>query len=368
MYKIKLTESELMEVIKRIIKESEEPETNVLVSLRNYAKGKISKDDLYSVDDSIEHIQTKTPLGQSIITIKFDDDRELSEAIGLDENDRWFMNSVNSYHGHEFMDSYQITEDFKEGYIIYYELNEENLKKLKRISEIILPNEKFDMDDENFRQLLSNTLLDMFFDEIDYILDDYHSEKEREMNIAASEEIKKDFDDVLKEFGANINRDFDSIEITLVDLFMNAMQQNLYNSNAKEMVTDIIKSGFQGGSIGGWYENSYEFQDADKFDSEGFNNTVERQFDKILDELESNEDLEGYFAIRGRLSSKFEFGKWNKLPTDDRYKFNVRGVDKDDLKVNVELQTPLGFKVVKLTEENFNYLLYQPTLFNLVDI
>jgi hypothetical protein len=368
MYKIKLTESKLIEVIKRIIKESEEPETNVLISLRNYAKGRISKDDLYSVDDSIEYIQTKNPLGQSIVGIKFDDDKELSDAIGLVEEDRWFMNSVNSYHGHDFMDSYQITEDFKEGYIIYYELNEENLKKLKRISEIILPNEKFDRDDENFRQLLSNTLLDMFFDEIDYILDDYHSEKEREMNIVASEQIKKEFDDVLKEFGANIDGNFDSIEITLVDLYMNAMKLNLYNSDAKEMITNIIKSGFQGGSIGGWYDNSYEFQDPDKFDSEGFNNTVERQFDKILDELESNGDLEEYFTIRARLSSKFEFGKWYELPTDDRYKFNISGVDKDDLKINVDLQTPKGFKVVKLTEENFNYLLYQPTLFNLDNI
>ena len=146
------------------------------------------------------------------------------------------------------------------------------------------------------------------------------------------------------------------------------MKLNLFNSNAKEMVTSIIKSGFQGDSIGGWYENFYEFQDADKFDSEGFNNTIQRQFDKILDELESNGELEEYFAIRARLSSKFEFGKWNKLPTDDRYKFKIKGVDKDDLKVNVELQTPLGYKNVKLTEENFNYLLYQPTLFNLDDI
>ena len=43
------------------------------------------------------NINTKNPLGQSILTIKFEDDRELLDLIGLDDDDRWFLNAINSY-------------------------------------------------------------------------------------------------------------------------------------------------------------------------------------------------------------------------------------------------------------------------------
>ena len=63
---IKLTESELNRIIKRVLQteqeSEEEPDTNLVVGLRNFSKGRISKDDLYRLDDSIDYIDVKEPL------------------------------------------------------------------------------------------------------------------------------------------------------------------------------------------------------------------------------------------------------------------------------------------------------------------
>jgi hypothetical protein len=87
MGKIKLSESELIQVIKRIVKESDDeskgPNDNFVIALRNYAKGKITKDDLYDIDDSIYYIEPKTPLGQTILTIEFKDEEELLNLLEI---------------------------------------------------------------------------------------------------------------------------------------------------------------------------------------------------------------------------------------------------------------------------------------------
>jgi hypothetical protein len=132
---IKLTESELNRIIKRVLQteqeSEEEPDKNLVVGLRNFSKGRISKDELYRLDDSIYDIDVNEPLGQSIITIQFEDDKELFKELDIDEQDIWFMGALNSYNGYEFMDSYQVEQDFKDGYGIYYDLNDESYKCIK---------------------------------------------------------------------------------------------------------------------------------------------------------------------------------------------------------------------------------------------
>ena len=103
---IKLTESELNRIIKRVLQteqeSEEEPDKNLVVGLRNFSKGRISKDELYRLDDSIYDIDVNEPLGQSIITIQFEDDKELFKELDIDEQDIWFMGALNSYNGYEF--------------------------------------------------------------------------------------------------------------------------------------------------------------------------------------------------------------------------------------------------------------------------
>jgi hypothetical protein len=93
----------------------------------------------------------------------------------------------------------------------------------------------------------------------------------------------------------------------------------------------------------------------------------------MLESLESNSDeinggIKEYLELRNRIISKFKIDNWIDLPKDKKYKYKIKGFDKDDIKIFVELMTPLGVKQVKLSEENFYNLLYQPSLFNLEEI
>jgi frataxin-like iron-binding protein CyaY len=368
---IKLTESELNRIIKRVLQTEQESEnneeTNLVVGLRNFAKGKISENDLYALDNEIYNIYEKNPLGQSILTIKFDDEKQFLEDIGLDEQDVWFMQAVTGYQGYEFMDSYQIEQDFKDGYNVYYELNDENKETLKNIAQIILPGQEFDIENEEYRSELSRTLIDLFPTEIGWILGDYESEKENEMNSVAKESIKQDFNEPLGQNGITFNYDMDEVSISVADLYMNALQLGLWSYTSKEMIVEIIKK-IVGDSIGGWYENSYVFQNEDYFDLKSFNREVNRQFEKIIEKLEENSDdtytIKDYIEFRDRLTSKYKLKNWYTVPKDNNIMFFIESINFPNMTIKFRIKDKtLGlYKTFELDEEQFNNFLYQYSL------
>jgi hypothetical protein len=128
------------------------------------------------------------------------------------------------------------------------------------------------------------------------------------------------------------------------------------------------------GKLGGWSENSYEYQDYDNFDSNAFNNTVERQFDKILEKLDEDEDAGGekikeFLGFRNRIVKKFGINKWNKLPIDKNVGFKVENFDRENMRVIIMIEKQYkGMRRLKLSEENFNNLLYSPQLFDLFEV
>lgn len=368
---IKLTESELNRIIKRVLQteqeSEEEPDKNLVVGLRNFSKGRISKDELYRLDDSIYDIDVKEPLGQSIITIQFEDDKELFKELDIDEQDIWFMGALNSYNGYEFMDSYQVEQDFKEGYGIYYDLNTENIETLKGIATILLPNKEFNIEDDEYKVELSDILLDSFPDEMDYIFGDFSAEKDNEMNAVAKEAIQDEFEKPLEESGINLNRDMDEVEITLADLYLGALQLNMFNSDAKEIVVAIMQRAL-GSNVGGWYENSYEFQDDSKFDSKSFNNYVGHQFEKMNKKLEERSDEENtvqdFVDFRNRVISKFKLKTWYDNPKDNNIIFLIDSFDPGSMSVRLNVKTKDNglFKQLRLDEEQFNNFLHQYSL------
>jgi len=374
---IKLTESELNRIVKRVLQteqESEqEPDKNLVVGLRNFSKGRISKDELYRLDDSIYDIYQKEPLGQSIITVKFDDDKELLKDIDLDEQDVWFMGALNSYNGYEFMESYQVEQDFKDGYGIYYDLNEENRETLKDIASVILPNDEFNLEDDEYKVKLSEMLLDLFPNEMDYIFGDFAAEKDHEMNAVAKEVIKDEFEKPLEENGINLNYDMDEVEISLADLYLGALQLNMFNSDAKEIVTAIMQKAL-GNNIGGWYENSYEFQDDSKFDSKSFNNYVATQFEKMSEKLEERSDefftVQDFVEFKNRIMSKYKLKTWYANPKDNNINFLIDSFNPSDMSVRLNVRTVDNglFRQLNLDEEQFNNFLHQNSLFSLEDM
>jgi hypothetical protein len=368
---VKLTESDLKHIIRRVIQteqnSEEEPNKNLVIGLRNFAKGRISKDELYRIDDSIYDIYQKEPLGQSVITIRFEDEKELLKDIDIDEQDIWFMNLLNSYQGYDFMESYQIEQDFIEGYGIYYDLNDENTETLKTIANIILPNKEFDLNDDTYRMELSEMLLDLFPNEMDYIFGDFAAEKDHEMNAVAKEHITTEFNQPLEENGIGLNYNMDEVEITVADLYLGALQLNMFNSDVKEIISAMMQKAL-GNNVGGWYENSYEFQDESKFDSKSFNNEVERQFEKIIEKIEERSEeeytVQDFVEFRDRIVSKYKLKTWYKTPKDDNLIFLIDSFNSDNMSVKLNIKTKdLGlFKTIELDEEQFNNFLYQYSL------
>jgi frataxin-like iron-binding protein CyaY len=368
---IKLTESELNRIVKRVLQteqeSEEEPDKNLVVGLRNFSKGRITKDELYRLDDSIYDIDVNEPLGQSIITIQFEDDKELFKELDIDEQDIWFMQAVNGYQGYEFMEAYQVEQDFKEGYGIYYDLNEENRETLKNIATTILPNKEFNIEDEEYKTELSEMLLNLFYDEMDYIFGDFAAEKDNEMNAVAKEAIKDEFERPLEENGINLNYDMDEVDITLADLYLGALQLNMFNSDAKEIIVAMMQKAL-GSNVGGWYENSYEFQDESKFDSKSFNNYVSHQFEKILEKLDERSDegytVQDFVEFRDRVTSKYKLKTWYTNPKDDNIIFLIDSFDVGSMSVRLNVKTKDNglFKQLRLDEEQFNNFLYQYSL------
>jgi hypothetical protein len=334
--------------------------------LREFTKGRINSDELMESDSSIYGVDTKEPLGQSKIVIDFGDDENFFKNFEISEDDIWFMNAINShYSDYEFIDSYTVEEDWKEGYIVFGDLNDENKEKLQQIAELILPSKEFDLNSDEYRQELSATLLDLFERETDNILSDYFVEKNREMSITARESIEKEIDGVLESSGFKLVRKYDIIATTAANLIMWSARLGINKTDVISLFNQIVES--NGGSIGGWAEDQYEYQDYENFDSDSFNREVERQFDSILEKIEDDgTQINEFIDLRKRILSKYKMNTWFELPKDKSIKFKIKNFDRDDMKIIVLLNKQFkSEKTLSLTEEQFNYLLYQPELFDL---
>jgi len=375
---IKLTESDLIRLVNKVLLEqNEEPEKdeNLLLALRNFAKGKLTANDLYGMDDNIENIRVREPRGQSGITIKLGKKEDFLDEIGLSVDDAWFRDVVMSSYGNgfEFTDTYTMEEDFKEGYIFEYELNEENTETLKGIAGRLIPNQEVSLDDDEYRQKLHRLMLDIFPREINNILSDYSIEKDNEMNQVARESIKAEFDDKLDEMGIDLSYDMDEATITLADLFSEALQLNLFNSNAQEMITKVISNKL-GRSVGGWYENNYEYRDESKFDTESFNRTVTNEFEKMVDKMDEDSDSEytikDYIEFRNRILSKFKMKTWYETPKDKNIIFSIQDFDPSKMLISllIKQRNTDSFRSVLMNEEHFTQFLHQPSLFSLEDM
>lgn len=97
-------------------------------SLRNYAKRKITKDELLSSDKLFSYMrEDRSTPGQSVIDVEFNNQQDFLEALGMREDDIWFYQMMTGpYSEYEFLDHYSAIEDFMTGYGFYYTLDEEN--------------------------------------------------------------------------------------------------------------------------------------------------------------------------------------------------------------------------------------------------
>lgn len=344
---------------------------DTFIALRNYVRGKIDGYELEDADELFSDVRENYQnRGQSKITVEFDSEEKFLEAMGLSDDDNWFYRVINSpYSDYEFMDWYSAKEDFENGWGLYYVLNDENKEKLEQISRIILPI-KFDLDSEQFRNQLSEKLLTNFRSETEDIISDYQTERNYEGRANARDAVNKEFDDFLDQLGFESYGD--GFKTTVANLMMLYLRENKIHLNLEDLLDDIVRNVT---SPGGWAEDPYTFMNDDNFDKDSFNNYTSKKLDDILEKLEDGSTDEGvtvqdFTAMTDRIAKKFEQDKYYNLPKDAKKetRFKIEGFEYPGMKVVVILQKGFKQKKVKLSEDNFYNLLYQPTLFNLDEI
>jgi hypothetical protein len=176
----------------------------------------------------------------------------------------------------------------------------------------------------------------------------------------------------LEKVDFQVYRKYDMVKTTAANCVWLSSLLKIPKIDAKSLFNQAVSQ--YTGRIGGWYENTYEFQDDDNFDSVSFNDSVERQFEKILEKLDEDENAGGekikeFLGFRGRIVKKFGLNKWDKLPSDKNVLFRVEGFDRENMKVIIRIQKQYkGMRELKLSEENFKNLLYQPRLFDLFEV
>jgi hypothetical protein len=340
-------------------------------ALKNFVKGNISGYELTGMDPNIRDVRVNSNnLGQSIIYLDFDDEDKFFKLMEMDENDVWFLRNINShYSDYNMIDWYTVKENFLEGYDVFVSFDEDNIEKLKQISKLIY-NRNFNLDDDEFRKGLAHKMYDNFNHPTQDILNEFHSEKNSEMLTTARNSINQEIENYFKRFDFNFVP-YDGVKTTVGNLIMWYIRTNSFHLPIKGVLTKIFEDNKP--NFGGWYENSYEYQDSDNFDDVSFNRGVSRSLDKILDTITDDFeregfDLDSYLKMTERILNKFNFERWYALPKKKDVRFRVEGFEKNPNRIHVRLSKEMKARDLKLSEENFYHLLYQPTLFNFDEI
>jgi hypothetical protein len=341
-------------------------------NLRDFTRGKIDRYDLQNSDESIS-VRPSNPLGMSEIIIDFEQDKDFFSLLDLSDDDIWFEGMVNSpYNDYDFMDYRQMVDDFMEGYNFNY-FNEENIERLRTISDMILPEKEFDLTSDDFTRPFANLLYELYESEFSNIIEDFTYKKNSEMQRVAQDSIDKDIESFLEDTGFEMYTKYDQISTTAANLLMWAARLGIKKANATTLVSEIINANGSRHRLGGWADDQYSFQDDKYFDSEGFNNYAENKLDEIIESLEEEMEQGGlsvgkFLTFKNNITSKFKPDRWYKLPKDPNINFKIDGFDREDMRVIVLITHPTkGTKKLKLTEENFYNLLYHLELFDRFD-
>lgn len=341
-------------------------------NLREFTRGKIDRYDLQNSDESIS-VRPSNPLGMSEIIIDFEQDKDFFSLLDLSDDDVWFEGMVNSpYNDYDFMDYRQMVDDFMEGYHFNY-FNEENIERLRTISDMILPEKEFDLTSDDFTLPFANLLYELYESEFSDIIEDFTYKKNSEMQRVAQDSIDKDIESFLEDIGFEMYTKYDQISTTAANLLMWAARLGIKKANATTLVSEIINANDSRHRLGGWADDQYSFQDDKYFDSEGFNNYAENKLDEIIESLEEEMEQGGlsvgkFLTFKNNITSKFKPDRWYKLPKDPNINFKIDGFDREDMRVIVLITHPTkGTKKLKLTEENFYNLLYHLELFDRFD-
>jgi hypothetical protein len=216
-------------------------------------------------------------------------------------------------------------------------------------------------------------LLSFYEGSIENIISEWKEEQEIVSKQNAIDVVDKELNDYLNKINFRIYTKFDKITTTIAQLIMWWVRLGRPEiDNVAEFFIKVIEKSGNPSNIGNWEELRYtgNFE----INTERFNNNVSKQLDDIIETIEEDENINEFVKMTKRISSKFDvgYGKWIPLPKNKKIMYNITGFDRDGNKIDVRLRKiykdSYQFRDLKLTEENFYYLLYQPTLFKFDEI
>jgi hypothetical protein len=187
--------------------------------LRNFVKGRLSKYELEGMDPIIDRVQEdRNNKAQSTIILSPKTSDDFCKMLGLSDDDMWFYQHINSpYNSYELYDSYQVEQDFKDGYGIWYEFDDESKEQLNKIAKYFYK-KTLDWDDEKLLGEFGSKLLESFPRNIGNIIDDYAIEKNREFQLVAEKHVESEVENYLQRFGFELYGDYSSNTVFLTYL------------------------------------------------------------------------------------------------------------------------------------------------------
>ena len=179
-------------------------------NLRKYVRGNIDKYELERSDSAIDRVIEDPIRGMTKIIFEFKDEDEFFNALNISDDDAWFARVVSSSYseGYSFRDDYMIDDDFKSGYVVFYDFDDENRDKLLSILSVVTNNRA------------AEVMLKYFEKQTNSIVDDWGSTFNSAANNSARDEVKRDINRALDDNGFKLWNEFDSVQIDVGHLIM----------------------------------------------------------------------------------------------------------------------------------------------------
>ncbi len=337
------------------------------VALRDFLQGKINQYQLTDVDPKIDRVKLNPDLGSSLIYYDFGDEEALLTAMGVSPEDIYAYRSIGSTYGYQYYSEEMSHEDFYNGYGLWNDIDEDNMEKLKLISQYIMK-EPFESNDLSFLGRFAETLYKVFSTETRSIISDYANGRDIAMRQNAESIITDEMNEFFGSLGIK-NVGDGEIAIQVRKLFDKFLELASPQYSIRKVLIEMFEE--HENNLSRWNDVIWESDWESEFDKDGFNGSLERDLDFILEKLQDNEgQAKNFVEMIQRITLKHPQGYWKLLPKDrtKTVEYKVKGFDYKTQKIIVQLRKALQQKEYKMTEENFNNLLYQPELFNIGEL
>jgi len=346
-------------------------DSNLYDMLIRIVKGDVNGIDWYSLtrqDANIGDFRfNENNPGKSSISITFNSTEDFLNLFPLSGSDKQFIENIvsNNNYGYRIFDEYYSTkEDWSEGYIVKNWFNDDQKIKLSEILERFAP-ELNDIDENS--EKISEELYDRFQRDIDDIITEISSAKEKSNEDEIRESIEEVLCDKLSAFGFIQKYCFSRYITTPVLLIKLYDKIGVKTLSIFKLLQELCKS-VDVDSLNNIHNEYYDYlnYDTSKYDND-ISRVIDNTLDTILDKLEDEteyKDINEYKKIRLELSRKYKFNEWYAVPKKQTRKFLIKTINPEtnEIEFNVKMEDGTTGKT-EMSLEEFNKFLYQPELF-----